>query len=179
MDGENPLELLETLSIKASVVNKFRDYCQTISMPHSTALLMMISYFENNEISVEKSLEPRIQSLENLINKRINGLTAIIRDIEKTQTKPSREMLQLLFQESPDKNKELVHEKKRLPVEQRTQNEMDILKYQQQARLAREQLKGKSRELNLLLEKVIVTRNSFGQVQLRLNMSKTEFEKLK
>ena len=43
---------------------------------------------------------PHMQTLEKLFKKRINGVIAIMKDIEKNQTKPTVAMLQSLFEEA-------------------------------------------------------------------------------
>lgn len=75
----------------------------------------MIEFFEQNGISPNESLGPHIQTLENLIKKRFNAVIAIIRDIEKNQTKPTVAMLHALFEQTEPKKKPLILEKKRLP----------------------------------------------------------------
>ena len=179
MDRGYEKEPFETLSIKASVVKKFRQYAKAISKSQSMTLLLMVRFFESSGISPEESLGPHIQTLESLIKKRINGLTAIIRDVEKTQTKPSHAMLQLLFQENPQNKKELLIEKKAPELSSDTTHQMELLKYRKRAINAQDELKRKSRDLDYLIENVVVTRNNFGQAYLRLNLSRSEFEKLK
>ena len=68
-------------------------------------LLLMMEFFEKNGISPEESLGPHVQTLEALIKKRINALIAIIKDIEKNQTKPTLAILQSLIEAADPKNK--------------------------------------------------------------------------
>ncbi len=110
MDKGYEKERFESLSIKAPVAKKFKRYCKGISKSQSMALLLMLEFFENNGISPEDSIGPHIQTLENLIKKRINGVIAIMRDIEKNQTKPTVAMLQALFEEAEPKKKPLILE---------------------------------------------------------------------
>ena len=112
MDKGYEKERFESLSIKASVAKKFRRYCRSISKSQSMALLLMIEFFEDNGISPNESMEPHMQTLETLIKKRINGVIAIMKDIEKNQTKPTVAMMQSLFKEAEPKKKPLILEKK-------------------------------------------------------------------
>lgn len=75
-------------------------------------LLLMLQFFEENGISPEDDLKPNFKETENLFKKRINALIAIIKDIEKTQTKPTLAMLQLLFEAAATEKKPLILEKK-------------------------------------------------------------------
>ncbi|MBU2950197.1 hypothetical protein KO493_05770 [Tamlana agarivorans] len=61
-------------------------------------LLLMMDFFERYELSPEDDLKPGIFETENRIKKRINALVAIIKNIEKNQTKPTMAMLQAVFE---------------------------------------------------------------------------------
>ncbi len=112
MDEEFKKEQFETLKIKSSVAKKFRRFSRTISKSQSISLLLMIEFFEDNGISPTESMGPKMQSLETLIKKRINGVIAILKDIEKGQTKPTVAMMQSLFREAEPKKQPLILEKK-------------------------------------------------------------------
>ncbi|MCK7591317.1 hypothetical protein M0G43_12085 [Subsaxibacter sp. CAU 1640] len=100
MDEGFEKERFETLKIKASIVVKFRRFCKTMSKSQSMTLLLMIDFFETNGISPNESMGPHIHTLEKLFKKRINGVIAIMKNIEKYQTKPTVAMLQSLFEEA-------------------------------------------------------------------------------
>ncbi|MCM4157585.1 hypothetical protein DHD80_16390 [Gramella sp. AN32] len=72
----------------------------------------MIEFFEEHGISPAESMGPKMQTLEHLIKKRINGVIAILKDIEKGQTKPTVAMLQSLFEETAPKKQPLILERK-------------------------------------------------------------------
>ena len=111
MDKGYEKERFESLSIKSSVAKKFRRFCKSMSKSQSMTLLLMMDFFEDNGISPNESLGPQMQTLESLIKKRINGVIAIMKDIEKNQTKPTVAMMQSLFQEAEPKKKPLLLEK--------------------------------------------------------------------
>ena len=108
MDKGYEKERFESLSIKSSVVKKFRNYSQSISKSNSMTLLLMVEFFERNELSPEDDLKPGLVETENRIKKRINALIAIVKDIEKNQTKPTLAMLQSLFMNVEPKPKILI-----------------------------------------------------------------------
>lgn len=112
MDKGYEKERFESVSLKTSVAKKFNSYCRKLSMSKSMTLRLMLEFFEENGISPEESMGPKMQTLENLIKKRINGVIAILKDIEKTQTKPTTAMIQSLFEEAEPKKKPLILEKK-------------------------------------------------------------------
>ena len=112
MDKGYEKERFESLSIKSSVVKRFRKYSKSISKSNSMTLLLMMEFFERNELSPEDDLKPGLRETENRIKKRINALIAIIKDIEKNQTKPTMAMLQSLFAATePKKERRIMREK--------------------------------------------------------------------
>lgn len=116
MDKGYEKEAFETLKIKSSVAVQFRDFSKMLSKSQSMTLLLMMDFFNENGISPTESLEPRMETLENrismLIKKRMNGIIAIMRDIEKSQTKPTMAMMQALFNAAEPPKEKLILEKK-------------------------------------------------------------------
>lgn len=116
MDKPFKKEEFETLKIKASVAKQFRKFTKKISRSQSMTLLLMLEFFEDNGISPIEHMGPRMETLESrisaLIKKRMNGMIAIMKDIEKSQTKPTVAMLQALFQATEPTKKPLLIEKK-------------------------------------------------------------------
>jgi hypothetical protein len=119
MDKKYKNEKFETFKIKSSVARKFRRFSRSISKSQSMALLSMIEFFEMNSISPNEVMGPKMETLENLIKKRINGVIAILKDIEKSQTKPTVAMMQSLFEEAEPKKKPLILEKKVIAEKQK------------------------------------------------------------
>jgi hypothetical protein len=102
----------ETLKIKSSVASEFRKFSKILSKSQSMTLLLMMNFFNENGISPTENLGPRMETLENrisvLIKKRMNGMIAIMKDIEKSQTKPNLAMIQALFQAAEPPKKKLI-----------------------------------------------------------------------
>ena len=96
------------INVKKTIADRFRRFAKQISSTNSEALEAMLNFFEWNEISPNDNLDTRNTELK----KRINAMIAILKDIEKTQTKPTTAMLQALFQEVETPKKNLVLEKK-------------------------------------------------------------------
>tara|TARA_R110002051_G_scaffold2913_1_gene15327 strand:- start:7133 stop:7561 length:429 start_codon:yes stop_codon:yes gene_type:complete len=116
MDEELKKERFEKLGIKTSVAIRFRKFCKKMSRSQSMTLMLMLDFFEENGISPAESMGPRMETLEMkmslLIKKRMNGMIAILKDIEKSQTKPTAAMLYSLFEQSVAEKKPLLVEKK-------------------------------------------------------------------
>lgn len=101
-----------TIKIKESTAKKFRIFCKKLSKSQSDTLEIMLTFFKENEVSPMESIGPTIHTLESLIKKRINGMVAILKNIEKSQTLPTQTMMQLLFEGNPPKKKKILVEKK-------------------------------------------------------------------
>lgn len=116
MDEGFKKEEFETLKIKRSVAIEFRKFSKMLSKSQSMTLLLMMDFFNENGISPMEDLGPRMETLENrisvLIKKRMNGMIAIMKDIEKSQTKPTVAMLYSLFEQTEPAKKKLILEKK-------------------------------------------------------------------
>ncbi len=114
MDSGYEKEKFTTISFKSSVAKKFRAFSKKMRASNSMTLLMMLDFFESNNVSPKESLGPTINTLENLIKKRVNAVIAILRTMEKSQTKPTVAMMQSLFEEVEPVNKPLLVERKSL-----------------------------------------------------------------
>tara|TARA_R110001583_G_scaffold22927_4_gene85482 strand:- start:1206 stop:1616 length:411 start_codon:yes stop_codon:yes gene_type:complete len=116
MDKSFEKEKFKTLKIKRSVAIEFRKFSKMLSKSQSMTLLLMMDFFNENGISPTERLGPRMETLENrisaLIKKRMNGMIAIMKDIEKSQTKPTVAMMQALFQAAEPPKKKLILERK-------------------------------------------------------------------
>lgn len=122
MDKGYEKERFEKLGIKVSVAIRFRQFCKKMSKSQSMTLLLMIEFFEENSISPAESIGPNMETLEKrislLIKKRMNGMIAIMRDIEKNQTKPTVAMLQSLFEQAEPPKQKLILEKNRSEIKE-------------------------------------------------------------
>lgn len=112
MDEGYQNEEFETFKIKSSVAKKFRRFCRAISKSQSMTLLLMLDFFEHNQISPEESMGPNMKTLESLIKRRNNAIIAIIKNMEKNQTKPTIAILQSLLEGIEPNKKPLILEKK-------------------------------------------------------------------
>ena len=82
MDKGYEKEGFEKLGIKISVAVQFRNFCNKTSKSQSMTLLLMMEFFERNELSLEDDLKPGLMETENRIKKRINALIALFKNVE-------------------------------------------------------------------------------------------------
>lgn len=136
-------------------------------------LQLMLDFFKKHNLSPCEDLGPNMKTLEGNINRRINALIAIIKDIEKTQTKPVLAMIQLLFQEDTNQKKTILVEK--ISV---SQKEREMNPSAEQELLLKNKLSETRTDLKILLERVMIVRNNFGSPYLRLNLNQEEYQSL-
>ena len=86
------------LQIKLNTAKKFREFAKKNNSNQSETLDLILDFFEKNNLSPFETLVPSKVSLENLIKKRTAAVIAILKNIEKTQTKPGFLMLALLME---------------------------------------------------------------------------------
>lgn len=76
---------------------RFRKFSKEVSKSNTDTLEAMLEFFEKHQLSPDDEIPNHLFQVEKRLLKRINAVIAIIKDIEKTQTKPTIGMLQALF----------------------------------------------------------------------------------
>lgn len=100
------------IRFKKETAKRFQEFSRTHFKSHTEAMATMLDFFFYNEISPKEKLGPTGRTIEASIKKRINAVIAIMRDMEKTQTKPTVAMIESLFQTEAPAKKPLILEKK-------------------------------------------------------------------
>ena len=119
------------IRFKKETAKRFQTFSRTYFKSHTEAMSTMLDFFFYNEISPKEKLGPTGRTIEAKLLKRINAVIAIIRDVEKTQTKPTVAMIQTLFEmEEPNK--------KPLIVENKYANEKKEVRFQEKGNLKNE-----------------------------------------
>ena len=101
-----------TIRFKRKTAKRFQEFSKKQFKTHTEAMENILDFFLYNEISPKENLGPTGRTIEAKLLKRINAVIAIMRDMEKTQTKPTVAMLQSLFVMDEPKKKPLILEKK-------------------------------------------------------------------
>lgn len=112
MKKEEKIDSFSTVRFKIETAKRFREFSRKHFKSHSEAMATMLDFFLYNEISPKEKLGPTGRTMENSLKKRLNAIIAIIKDVEKNQSKPMLGMLQSLFEETEPKKKPLILEKK-------------------------------------------------------------------
>lgn len=157
------------INVKKAVAIKFRKFSRQISVSHTQALEAMLHFFERNDLAPDDDLGIH----NNRTNKRINAVIAILKNIEKHQTKPTAEILQSLLHETANIEREEDFDFGS-PV-LITENE-ELAFYKKENELVRQEYRSFKNKMRKLLDKVNVEKRSFGKNYLKLNLDKIDFD---
>ena len=124
-----------------------------------------------------------MHGMETNIKKRINGMIAILKDIEKSQTKPTKAMLQLLFEQTAPKEKQpelLLEETTDVEDEETMFGSPGAIRLREDSNsLERDLEKTRERFEDILFTKIKIVRPAFGKEKLHLEMTVAEYRKLR
>ena len=162
------------LQLSLKTAERFREFSKKNNSNQSETLDLMLDFFEKNNLSPFETLVPSKVSLEQLIKKRIDAVIAILKNIEKTQTKPSLLMLNLLLEERSISKPTIVEKNKVISSHEKSREQLAL----EISRLE-DVLNSTTKDLEYLLEHVEIKGNAFGSDFLKLNIPRTEFEQFK
>ena len=170
-----------TIRLKKKTIEKFKEYSKKVSPNYSETLDYMIAFFEDNYLSPYDTLNGPMWSFNKIINKRMDAVVAIIRNMEKTQLIPSREMLETLFDEADKEDEQELFEE----VLSDTTSEVEFSENKELEYYRKGYFTGKSSlrevkdQFKKVLNKVDYIKNSFGRNYYRLNITQQELKEIK
>ncbi len=168
-----------TIRLKKRVIEKFKEYSRKTSPSYSETLDYMIAFFEDTGLSPYDTMDNPFLSYTRALSKRTKAVTTILRNIEKTQLIPTREMLESLF-EGVEKEEPAYVERTMEEIEASKSKEVKLMDYyrKQYDTTSKELLETKEK-LQSILNRLVYVKNTFGNNYYRLDISKKEYEKLK
>ena len=168
-----------TIRLKKKVIEKFKEYSRKTSPKYSETLDYMIAFFEDTGLSPYDTMDNPFLSYTRALSKRTKAVTTILRNIEKTQLIPTREMLESLF-EGVEKEEPAYVERTMEEIEASKSKEVKLMDYyrEQYDTTCKELFKTKEK-LQSVLDGLVYVKNTFGTNYYRLDISKKEKEKLK
>jgi len=139
----------------------------------------MLNFFDWNDLSPNDNLGVKNDGTK----KRINALIAIVKNIEKHQTKPTNAMINLLFKEAGEDEEEeqvLLEEvlSDGISKEQFTEH-TELEYYRNQYFGTKSKFNDLKNDYEMVLKKTKYIRSNFGIGHFRLEITKEEFENLK
>ncbi len=167
----------KTVRIKRKTLTRFKRFSKKVSKSYSLTLEIVMNFFEwHGFLPTDKFGKSMVEEIMKN-RKRTEATIAILRDIEKNQTKPTNAMLFSLFQEntSKDETKLLEVKKVKEPLPPSGGTTVPKIQYDK----VDQKLKNITNEFIDLLDKVKVSKSSFGKTFLKLEITEAEFVKIK
>ncbi|PKD20032.1 golgi family protein P55 [Salegentibacter salinarum] len=113
------MESFISIRLKKKTAQRFQKFSKEHFKSHTETMSAMLDFFYYNEISPQERLGPTGRTIEASLKKRIHAVIALMRDIEKTQTKPTVVMIQSLFEMEEPQKKPLILEKNQVEERER------------------------------------------------------------
>jgi len=168
-----------TIRLKKKVIEKFKEYSKKTSPSYSETLDYMIAFFEDTGLSPFDTMHNPILSYTRALSKRTKAVMTILRNIEKTQLIPTREMLESLFK-GVEKEEPVYIERTQEEIEaSKTEADKLIDSYSKELDKNRNELYETKNEFCNLLSELSYIKNTFGKSYYRLDISKEKIEDLK
>lgn len=99
------------INFHTETVDRFKKYAIENDTNYTETLEAILDFFEKYHIDPFVPYDDSVQSLKDLINKRMDAVESILRKMEAEQTKPTKQMLDRLFNWEENK-RPLILEKK-------------------------------------------------------------------
>ena len=171
-----------TIRLHHRTIKRFRRFSRKLTKSYSETLESVMDFFEWHGISPSSKFPKRVDEEGEKTRKRINALIAIVRDIEKTQTLPTNEMLLALFGQHQivKKRKEPKRvEKKFQKMTKEEWNKLEGMVPMERLSQLEEKFKGERQEVLQFLSKVKLVRQRFGSSYWAIDTNATELALLK
>ena len=179
MGKNDKIYKFSAISIKYHVAVRFRSFSKKISKSHTNTLMVIMDFFEWHGFSPADRFERSIIQEVVKNRKRTEASIAIIRDIEKSQTKPTNAMLQSLFVEKLEQDEPVLVER----IFAEGQNEEPEPEQTSVPRIRYERLEDKmksvKKDFEYVLKNVKTVKGSFGKTYLKLELTAEEIERFK
>ncbi len=155
---------------------RFREFSRLVSDSHTHTLEAIMDFFEWNDLSPNDDLGLK----NNRTNKRINAVIAILKNIEKHQTLPTKTMLDTLFHEiSQVEGLEKEEEDIDFGTPERFTRDAELEHYRKRHEEMILQLSHYKNRMQELLERLTYIKSTFGKGHYKLDMDKNELENFK
>jgi len=167
-----------TIRLKKKTIDKFKKYSKKISPSYSETLDFMIAFFEDNKLSPYDTLRMSNTSLLNTFNKRMDAVISIFRNVEETQLKPTREMLESLFK-GIEETKPLILEKSEFEKPTLITENEELTYYRNTYQKQQTEFNELKNKLHETFEKFKLFKSTFSKNHYSLKLSTEEYNDLK
>ena len=167
------------INVKKDIAERFRAFSKAVSKSHSETLEAMLNFFKWNNLDPNDNLGIKADDTK----KRINALIAIVRNIEKQQTLPTKAMLDMLFQEITQSEEQEEIEMTGAPFDFGTPEiltrDTELEHYRNRFEEMQQQLSRYKNNMDILLSRLHHVKGTFGKDYHKLDMNKEELKHFK
>src|SRR5690606_3739211 len=168
------------INVKKDIAERFRTFSKEISKSHSETLQPMLNFFKWNNLDPNDNLGIKTDDTK----KRINALIAIVRNIEKQQTLPTKAMLDILFQEVSQMDSHSKQWKEQeasfdFGTPELLTRDSELEHYRNRYEEMQKELSHYKNRVEDLLRQLNYIKGTFGKGYHKLDMDKNELENFK
>ncbi len=168
-----------TIRFRRNTAQRFKKFSKRFAKSYSEGIDLMMDFFEWHGFRPNQRFEKSLMQEILKNRKRTEANIAILRDIEKTQTKPLSIQMDLLFEGQPKQRETPKLVEKKFANSQGRQKKfkdkpVPKVKYQR----TKTELKEVKEEFLYVMEKVLPVKNSFGKDYLKMEISLSEFNRI-
>ncbi|SFZ93378.1 hypothetical protein SAMN05428642_10399 [Flaviramulus basaltis] len=165
-----------TIRLKKKVIKRFKGYSKRTSPSYSETLDFMVAFFEDTGLSPYDTMRNPILSCTVSMNKRMDAVVSILRNIEKTQLIPTREMLESLFKEVGDEEPVYIERTQKEIEASKTETEKLLDYYMRELDKNNKELYKIKNEFSHMLRKASYVKSTFGKSYYRLDIPREKME---
>ena len=168
-----------TVNLKVSVAKRFRKFSKKTSKTHSETLHIIMDFFEWHGFLPSDRFEKSL--LQEIVKnrKRTEATIAIIKAIEKNQTKPTTAMLQSLFEKKLEQQEPKLIERKfaNKPSKEKPAQSTAVPKVRYKR--LEDKMTDLKEDFSYVLTNIKTVKGSFGKTYYKLELTSDEIEKYK
>lgn len=169
----------KVIRLRIATIERYKGFSKKMTKSYSETLDVIMDFFEWHGISPFRRFAKQISDEENKTRKRIDAVIAIIKNIEKSQTKPTTAMLQSLFEEKLIQEESEMIETKftdKAPEEKLiTETTIPKIRYER----LEDKMNSVKEDFTYVLDNVKIVKSNFGKGYLKLELTEEELAKYK
>lgn len=163
------------INVKKDISRRFRVFSKEVAKSHSETLEAMLNFFKWNNLSPNDDLGVKADDTK----KRINALIAIIKNIEKNQTLPTKTMMDSLFEEVSNSDGGSGEVEANFSRPEIVSRDSELEHYQGRYEEMRQELSGYKNRVGELFDRLQFVKGAFSKGYFKLEMSEKDLEKFK
>lgn len=169
-----------TIRFKRPIAKRFKAFSKKVASSYSETMEQIIDFFEWHGFLPSERFEKSVRQELMHNRKRTEAAIAIIKDIQKQQTLPTKAMLDTLFQEiAQTEQQETEEEIFDFGTPETLTRDTELGHYRKRYEEMQQQLSRDKNRMQEFLGQITYVKGAFGKGYYRLDMNKNELENFK